>query len=469
MAQYYLHSIAQNYKKYGILPPGDQGKSPTVQQIYSQQKENLKSQISKLRGSEQEATELTEFFNAAKKGGTVKGGLTAEQKRMILDAIQEKVGVEVTETLNVSDKDRNANARLKQNFDRHIKKFITPSSKEKSVSVKEVDRMMETLRQALSNSKDHSRYKKFSQALKRLEQMQKQLQTKKYGSGQGYIIANKEDKDFIKLLNSLYTNITLGAISNKIGDIGELYGAAAAYVFYHQKAKNTNEILEQFLKGFQSGQSKIVGADKSAAYYEDEDAFGPGGVQVKDADGNNIGYRLNYTQDKVDFQIDVPDQGLITFSAKNYADTSILTILSGNLYPILEENKPMLYHLMNLLTVYNDGYSNIGSQDYKDMYEVAKLTVGIKALIGGVRALSQDNQLIHTATADYFLINNNKTGHTKVYQMKQICEKIEDQLNLIIMEPDSLAQQRPIQETNFKARFSNAHVSLHLGELKKTI
>jgi hypothetical protein len=261
--------------------------------------------------------------------------------------------------------------------------------------------------------------------------------------------------------------ITASAISSKLGDIGELYGAAAVYVFYHKKAKNVNELLDEFIKnGFSSGGTKITGKDLSATFYEDADKFGPGGIEVRDADNNLIGYRLNYTQDKVDFEVEVSDGQIARFSAKNYADTSNITLLSGNLYGILEENKPMLYHLMNVLTDFEDGMRiSEKDTDFQQIYNISKLTVGIKALIGGIRAVDKSGNIIHTAQADYLLVNNNRTGRTQVIPTKKICDKMEGLLDYINIRPDALRQSRSIGETNFKNRFSNIHVTLRLREL----
>lgn len=470
MNRYYLHKIYNGgYKKWGIYDFNQKG-SPSVEKVYSAQKNNLKSNIRSLRGTKTEAEQLTKFFNATKGSGRVKQGLTAEQKELIREKIGKHLNITVTETLNVAQEDRNKSAKLKDEVNSKIKEFISASSKESSIPKREVDRMLETITSALASSRTHPKYKEYNDALKKLNQMKSQMEVRGYGAGKkGYIATGKYGEDFINLLNELYSQVTFGALSGKIGDIGELYGAAVAYVFYHKKAKNVNELLEEFLDGFEASGARIVGGDKSASFYEDADKFGPGGVEVRDKDNNLIGYRLNYTQDKVDFEIDVGDGAVKTFSAKNYSDTSMLTILSGNLYPILEENKPMLYHLMNLLTEFEDGYNLTSSSDFKDMYYISKLTIAIKALVGGVRAMDQSNNIIHTSQADYLLVNNNRTGKAAVYSTKEICKKIEDNIDFIKIDPDSLMQSRNPSALNFKQRFSNIHVSLHLSQLKNSL
>ena len=73
------------------------------------------------------------------------------------------------------------------------------------------------------------------------------------GEGRGYILPeNLNDvtrEDFIKAINTAYSMLTFGSIANKIGKVGEYFGAAAVYKFFAQADKVSNEVLAELLSG----------------------------------------------------------------------------------------------------------------------------------------------------------------------------------------------------------------------------
>ena len=122
-----------------------------------------------------------------------------------------------------------------------------------------------------------------------------------------------------------------------------------------------------------------MGDDKSRkGYYADEvSAFTPRASQS----GKFVSF--GSTDDKVDIEIEVPDENrTITASIKNYSDPREVTLLKGNIFPILANYSAFMKHYMKLISSMDSPQG-----DLNQMYQAIKFTVGIHALVGGVKAL----------------------------------------------------------------------------------
>jgi hypothetical protein len=67
--------------------------------------------------------------------------------------------------------------------------------------------------------------------------------------------------------------------------------------------------------------------------------------------------------------------------------------------------------------------SSTPSDSLHSMYQMMKSTVGIHALIGGVRAIDDAGGIITTPTAHYFMVNNNSrtdVNSLRVYSTKAV-------------------------------------------------
>jgi hypothetical protein len=153
---------------------------------------------------------------------------------------------------------------------------------------------------------------------------------------------------------------------------------------------------------------------------------------------------------------------------KNYSNPSSVTILKGNIYPILAIYNQFIKHYTGLLCSQKEDEPN----SFNKMYQAAKFTVGVHALIGGVRAVTNNGNIISTASADYFIVNDNtKTENgISVYSTKQLGKAIIDRCDLITLKGgDEETINKRYVPGKYDNRFANISVELHLSQLKKTI
>lgn len=118
------------------------------------------------------------------------------------------------------------------------------------------------------------------------------------------------------------------------------------------------------------------------------------------------------------------------------------------------------------------------------MYQAIKFTVGIHALVGGVKAIKNDS-IITTPTASYFIVNNNRSRNkgVEVIPTNLIASQILENADLIdLMGDDKIASHLPKADrvkgnilayydksADLDKRFSNISVNLKLNQIKRSI
>ena len=483
---YHLHSKYILYQIYGNKPPQGRNTSPppSPQSIYGQQKKMMRQEYSKLKGNKAEEKRLEQFLNLSSELGKTK--ISPEQKEErskmfdeLRSEISRTIGVKVTDTLRVEDEDVTNQARLKmgkEKLDKKVNQVFSKSRVEGTISQRELNRVVSDMekvhRQIRENNITNENAEAFMAAYNTVKQYINRAEqtgnmTKR--GGKSFIVKDfGEDMtgdQFIQALNRAQNLISYGNLSGKIGQIGEMFGAAAVFSYFNKGQQGYDEIMSQFVKsGFTKAKGvKVTGDDKTNKYFSS--SIGKQYVsrlnkQATDENGNI--YALNLTDDKVDFTIDVADQRKnLNFSMKNYSDASEITLLSGNIFPILDEYPNFLYHFLNLT---NLAPSTSGANL---VYQAAKITVAIKALIGGVRAVDAKGGLIKTPTADYLIINtNSRKNGIKVYSSRDICQQIESNVDKFIGFNKDFNTPGKVDKSGYDNRFASMHVFLRSGNLR---
>lgn len=484
MSTYYLHSKLQLYQLFGNNPPSDNySPPPNVNSIYGLQKKRMRQEYMGLRGTAAEAQELQKFLNLTQDMGRENSQNSSQDQ--IISRLRQEIGdqidVTVTNTLGVSQEDKRNNAALNEKrakLNSKIQQVFTPGKKHHTISRVEFERVLQQLEKVYNSipvRRLNEAQKKFKfhylRILKYIETLKAENSEiyKKYNFGEGLRVLDTENisaRQFINSLNAAQSMVTFGDLSQKIGSIAEMFGAATAYMYFNKSTAGYEDVVNDFInKGLTKNKSiKVTGGDTSSKVFTDK--LGNQFVNKKNFtdNGNNI-YSLNATQDKVDFSITVPDsRSSLNFSVKNYASDNRISLLSGNIYPILDEYPDFLYHFLNTINL-------LPKTSQADLlYQAAKYTVGVKALIGGVRALGDNGQIIRTEQADYLMVNTHtrKKG-IRVYPARQICQQIEKNINLLEFGHEFNQPMNLSKLDAFDNRFMNMHVYLHLSALKNSL
>lgn len=482
MGIYYLHKNHQDYLKYSLNDPksGKEEAPPSPSSLAKSWRGAYQQDIEKLKGNDNEAKELTDSINALMQ---LKGKASIDTDgdeltfNKIKAKIEEIVDVKLTESLGATVTAEEKAARIKnaeQTAEREIKEIFSVK-KYGGIGVQTLDSALKKLKNAMESVTEKTNaenLEKFKQAYSLIQKYTEDIDNfakkdfAQFGT-KGYILPEFSQgvsrEEFVKALNTAYSFLTFGSLASKVGDAGELFGAIATLKYFYKEEKEVDKIIMDFLSGASSDLVKITGADTSRKVFT-QDLGSKYALQSKPDESGNF-WTLTPTQDKVDFKITSPErQGeTINFSVKSYKDSSTIHILSGNIYPILEEKLNFLYHFLNLVT-------EPKSSDSANMYNAAKQIVGLRALIGGVRTLNEDGNIINSGTADYLLVisNTRKNNAVKVYSTKKIAQMIFKNAELIGVKPDFDYERKADSNNEFK-RFSNIDVELHLAQLKNSL
>lgn len=458
--------------------------------VVSQQRETMQNFIQSLQGTDVEAERLENSLLLQKQlqGKRLEGDESLISQFM--NDLEEALAIDIDANLNLSEESRQAALRVisedKFKAIKAIKNKYGLSAERKTIQYGEYKALMNKLQIAINNSsnKDGLVVDKVREIVEQLNQYNPEFFNKngkadvwrslgKRGSSASFADGNQATMELAKLMNLGSALVTMGSLAQNIGKVGEYFGAAAVAVAYAKEDESIEQVLQELIKSGKGSNGnltiQITGEDKSAkGFYSDDAGNFVQGLQKRE-DAGEFFYHLHATDDKVDFMITTKDNpNGITFSMKNYADTSVVTILSGNIFPILARYNTFIEHYIALLMSNPDYRPNQVVQ----MYEAAKFTVGIHALVGGVRALSNDGSIITTPTASYFVVNNNKSttpGSIRVYNTKTLAEAIMKQVELIEFVGGDKINTPYNPSVKFDDRFSGISVELHLRQLRNSL
>lgn len=460
--------------------------------VIEQQRNAIQNVVNSLQGSDEEAEKIQKSLLLQKQLQGLRTTTGAHEESVIerfMKELEEAIGKDITDSLDLNQEDKDAARRAisEEKFKniKAIKNRYGLSDQRKTIQRHEYEKLLHNLEVAAANSQglDNSVTRKLNEIITSLRAPKffakegKASIWKKAGGGHSITFKDQEEAalELSELMNLGSALITIGSVAQDIGKIGEYFGAAAVAIAYAKEDESIDKVLSDLVKngkGSGSGMTiEIVGEQKSAkGFYSDDPSNFVQGVQQSGSEGEYF-YHFHPTDDKVDFVLTTTDNPSgITFSMKNYADTSSVTILSGNIFPILANYNNFIEHYIALLI--SSGSTNRSGQ-ISEMYQAVKFTVGVHGLVGGVKALNDLGAVITTPTASYFIVNNNRRTDDqslRVYNTKTLGQAIINQANLIeLLGGDRINEPYDPRKSDYDSRFSNINVELKLRELRKSI
>lgn len=253
--------------------------------------------------------------------------------------------------------------------------------------------------------------------------------------------ADKDTANILILINELIKNFKMGSST--------LHGLYAEYIveFTNMLAQNKatktfTEIVNDFSASLNEMGKKTKGQSTSRKALLASN-FSHDFVDLNIVVDNNPKWRVqdeangNYiyaagTQDKVDVDIAFQDF-IIPASVKNYNfnnPISDMHFLEGrSILTLLQDNSTLLNHYLNIAAPHGD--SNFDNKLIAKSNEVMKLSILLKALEGGVYALSGKG-VKQTEKAEIIVINDNTQGKFRVFSLSWILDKVENKVNELV-------------------------------------
>lgn len=297
-------------------------------------------------------------------------------------------------------------------------------------------------------------------------------------------------KDFITEINSLIQQTKKTTNTQITGYLGEYIPAISQYIFNQAAIKGVEECLAELSDAnfnIDLIVNRVIGDKRTRKVLQKSTIIGKkGNTSSTDAQVGDVGIRTNYTQDKVDVVLDLPDNKTINASMKNinfaaaqrmgrginiFSGVSILNFLQD--YPIFTN------HYLNITA--NLGrlaFDKAPNELIKKAHEEMKMTIALHALTGGVWGQSAGGSINKTAQAEILVINDTskKYGQFQVYFMSDILNKIQSNLDLITIEGLNTTHSNwwegelgvKNNQLAFK-RVANILVNLHSQKLKVSI
>lgn len=364
--KYYVHEVYPYYKNFGLfkaLPDHSNKKPVDINKVLVDQKNMIAAEMNQnLKSNPTVEKELQEYIQGVMglSGQTIKKDMTSAQFESIRDAISQISEAKITETVGITEASKN---QIRNEVNQQVRKVLSPSQKRQVVSKAQVDKLVSELQSIASNrnlsgplAKEYktlvnkitkiyndilasSSYNQYEKSIK-LETFKRDNRIKK----------TKGAARLVNLINTAYQYVAINNISNKIGEVGELFGLMATYMYANKLDTVPPELIQELINAKNNKGISVhwLGQDSSQKIYQDDGLSIRGEYIDQDT---RIGYVVhkNATQDKVDFQVSIPDMGMTTFSMKNYANTNQMTILNGRLLPLLEQYQAFQYHYLNMV------------------------------------------------------------------------------------------------------------------------
>lgn len=274
--------------------------------------------------------DLEDYMNGilSLQGTTIKGN-NEQIFQHISEQIKKISDIEITKNLNLTDADKTNSLTLREEAYEEFQKVLSPSKKESKISKKVLNEHITALQKLAADNINNKNAKKFKDLVRKIEkkyEILKKDQTYKHSIKIDTFKDGKKLKktktaaQLINYINEAYQYVKYGGTANKIGEIGELFGLMATYMYANKVEKIDENIINE-LKAVKDkkGTSLIwLGQESSRKLYHEGPTFQ--GSFIDPNSGVKYAAHDNSTQDKVDFQIVFPDEGNITFSMKNYSN-----------------------------------------------------------------------------------------------------------------------------------------------------
>lgn len=443
--------------------------SKDIYAIYQNAKARHTREINNLGGSKAEAENMQRFFNQLSSlGGHTIGQTESKEKNDaysdMLRTIEQILGVKLEkDLLLLSEDERAAALQIKEKINKE-KTDLIKVSQSGTIAKAEADRILKRMKIIYENTIKGRRISSLSAAEQEFKECYQKLKVlseratlvakgRKATSGGGGYTVGRSTAKFAAELNRMNNLISTSAIAEAQGDIGELFSAMALAAYYNQSGKSISDILASFSqKG--GGNVQIIGDETSKNLYYSEE------INL----GNGLKISSHATQDKVDVIItDNSSNQPITFSVKNYANTSRITLLKGKMAPLFNQYVKFMQHYQSLIH---------SARNRENVINLAKNIAAFKALSGGILVANKDGNIIQQGKAQYLIVNDSgKKGAFRIYSIGEIAKDYlqADQDSSQIFKIDtnfSFANPPSYNKIATALNTASAHISMLLSSLK---
>lgn len=444
----YIHYKYDNYITYGLNRVNEDKRPVNPADIFEQQVENVMHEARSRKMTNRDNLEKIEeqlnfFFDAKnKKDENIQTELSdADIKNMeeaIIKYFEGKLdNIIITDTLGYGgktngDMDLQAlqNTSAQQSINRLRELFSTSKDfgKGKEISKEGIERRINELFKIREEiGKNPNNNQRLIKQIDNLSLLWNDLLSKEFNNKK-QIINQGKVRSFANGLNNLISNFLTGS-STMHGEYAEAVAILTNQMVNNKGLKSIDELVEVLkknMKGQKKTQSGLWGFNFATDFTSMPLIIKDTKYQMKD-EYNGSAFVGHATQDKVD--IDITFEGLnIPSSVKNYnMSNNVLKdihFLSGrSVLALVQEYHEFVNHYLNVMSEHPD--NNFGNSMTDLAHQTMKLTVGLKALAGGLAKKSRDTGgLVNTEAAELLIINDNSVGKFRVY-------RIEDVLNLL--------------------------------------
>lgn len=249
-------------------------------------------------------------------------------------------------------------------------------------------------------------------------------------------------KTFIDELNLAIVGVKEKYHQQLLGYLGEYIPAITQSVLNSFSLGKISELMGDF----ESSSRVIGGHEYSTKKILNANNF-VGGEFINNSEKNyeldigNINTKMNYTQDKVDLVLDIPNTDKkIMASVKNYnlnnpANKGIHLHKGASLLKMLQDYPAFTNHYANITASHpakdDDEPSSI---DVSNAHRLMRLTIATYALAGGLLGERKDGTIAYGKKAEILLINDNSKGLFKVYFISDLINKIIQNIDLITID-----------------------------------
>ena len=307
----------------------------------------------------------------------------------------------------------------------------------------------------------------------------------------GLFTMNERQQDFVAVIKEALEMTKQTTDSNIQGTLGEYIPVVSQYVIEQLGKKTLDELLSEVSNGEMSAvidiiNGKVTGGEKSThiAYSKNVVSNTKSNTSVQAMIGD-IPTRVLATQDKVDVILDLPEGKTINASMKNVnlGNGSIGILTGSSSLNLLQDYPDFANYYLNVSA--NSGRISKAAAPMSEIqkaHEVAKLTIGLHALIGGVWGIQNDGGISRSKTAEILVVNDvrGSQGHFRVFFMSDILSKIEQRLDLLKIEDwdtpriydNSWVNGKPMTNQNFPdawTRTMNVLAQLHTEKINVSI
>ena len=306
-----------------------------------------------------------------------------------------------------------------------------------------IDKRVEELKKLRNTLVDHAKsgenFEKFIDSVNKIVEKWEPLKNNKKNRR----LSLREKGGLVSSINQLILDLKLNSSSFK-GELAEFVLYCAQLAATGKLRSSAGEIYQMFIDDKNSRKSaKGIATNFIDARIIQNMTPIKGSTRHKLYANKGL-FTTMVTEDKVDLVIDL-DKIHAPISIKNYdlSKHATLSLLNGrSLLGLVQEYPHFVNHFLNIVPerVGNDEAEGSRPNEalVKKAKEAMKLTILLKALVGGVYGIGRSGEVGKSASADFFVVNDSSAQNPKfrVFQMGTIVNNVKKDINNLLVTGD---------------------------------